>query len=70
MKEKVRNLTDQQLIDVAKELMQITVAEDALIRTLLNPNKQFALQIIDISGHLVQEMAKRLQTYNSFISED
>ena len=60
MRQKLKQLTDAQLIELATELRQSSIPDDALIRTLIPNGNVPVLTIIEITSHLAQELADRL----------
>lgn len=60
MKDKLKKLTNEQLIQLATELRQTTIASDALLRTLTPEGSLPVFAIIEINGYLTQELADRL----------
>lgn len=60
MRDKLKTLSDTQLIQLATELRQTTVPADALMRTLTPEGSLPVFAIIEINGHLTQELADRL----------
>lgn len=60
MKDKLTKMTDVQLIQLAKELTQTTIPENALMRTLIPDGSLPVFTIIEVNAHLTQELADRL----------
>ncbi len=60
MIDKIKQLSDTQLIKLAAELKGTTIPEDALLRTLAPEGSLSVFVIIEINAHLTQELARRL----------
>lgn len=63
MRDKIKEFSDEQLIQLATELRGhkgISLPLNSLIGTLLPENGSFALHVIELNCDLVQELADRL----------
>ena len=66
MREKLKQLTDVQLIQLATEMKQTTIPADALMRKLTPEGSLPVFAIIEINGHLTQELADRLADHLAY----
>jgi hypothetical protein len=67
MREKLELLSDSELIQIAGELTQTTLAPDAICRNLIPEGTPFVFSIIEINAHLAQVLAERLKAYSPYI---
>lgn len=60
MRDKLKQFTDVELIQLATELRQTSVPAEALMRKLTPEGSLPVFAIIEINAHLTQELADRL----------
>lgn len=69
MKEKLKLLSDAELIQVAHELTQTTLSADALARKIIGEGEYWVLRVIELSSELTQVLAERLKCCSPHIEK-
>lgn len=69
MKEKLKLLSDSELIQIADELTKTTLPADALTRKIIEDDKYWVLKIIELSSELTQVLAERLKCCSPHIEK-